>query len=377
MVAVTTEGLRANGATADELLSVQWAIATGLADALEGAYSEPITTLTDGLILGLRAGAANVTATPSFSPDGLTAHTIVKEGGNALVPGDIAGDGHELLLRYNLANTRWELLNPHDPESEWAIASGTVDAITATYSVPVMALTDGMLLGFRSLEANTSTTPTFSPDGLTAHTITKMGGAALVPGDIPGANYEAELRYNLTNTRWELLNPAIAPGVLFKALTADDTGGANVNTAQPWFPTAGAVSVAALTAYEFEGQLFLSRAAGTTSHTTSVLFGGTATLTSIDYLAQCKEGDANDLQDMSGFWSSAATALVVKAASTSATEQFMVRLKGIIRINAAGTLIPQFQYSAAPGGAPTVKRGSFFVLRPLGLNTIASQGAWA
>ncbi|CAN7418751.1 hypothetical protein [Mesorhizobium sp. LjNodule214] len=48
-----------------------------------------------------------------------------------------------------------------------------------------------------------------------------------------------------------------------------------------------------------------------------------------------------------------------------------------MRINAAGTVIPQFQYSAAPGGAPTIKRNSFFRIKPMGLNTMVSQGPWS
>lgn len=92
----------------------------------------------------------------------------------------------------------------------WIAAGGTVDAITATYSPAMLALTNGMLVGFRASGANTSTTPTFAPNGLTAHTITKEGGQALVAGDIPRANYECLLRYNSAGTVWELLNPVIA-----------------------------------------------------------------------------------------------------------------------------------------------------------------------
>ena len=69
------------------------------------------------------ATAANATTTPTFSPNGLTARTIVKTGGNALAAGDIVGDGHELILRYLLASTRWELLNPN--------AGGTAASDTA------------------------------------------------------------------------------------------------------------------------------------------------------------------------------------------------------------------------------------------------------
>lgn len=91
--------------------------------------------------------------------------------------------------------------------ASWAAATGAADVITAAYAPVNTALTDGLLLGVRALAANATTTPTFSPDGLTAHTITKVGGSALAAGDIPAALAEMLLRYNLANTRWELLNP--------------------------------------------------------------------------------------------------------------------------------------------------------------------------
>lgn len=95
-----------------------------------------------------------------------------------------------------------------DATVNWILATGTADAITAAYVMVVTALVDGQLCFFRATAANTTTTPTFSPDGLTARIITKQGGMALVAGDIPAANAEVVLRYNLANTRWELLNPA-------------------------------------------------------------------------------------------------------------------------------------------------------------------------
>lgn len=94
-----------------------------------------------------------------------------------------------------------------DSSFTWIAGGGTVDVITATYSPAVTALVNGMKLSFRALGANATTTPTFSPNGVTAHTITKRGGTALAIGDISGALSEYELRYNLANTRWELLNP--------------------------------------------------------------------------------------------------------------------------------------------------------------------------
>jgi hypothetical protein len=91
-----------------------WVVAGGTADALTATYAPAITVLGDGQECYVRAGFANATTTPTFAPNGLTARTIVKEGGNALVAGSIKGADHELHLRYKLASTRWELLNPSD-----------------------------------------------------------------------------------------------------------------------------------------------------------------------------------------------------------------------------------------------------------------------
>lgn len=175
---------------------------------------------------------------------------------------------------------------------------------------------------------------------------------------------------------WYLYTPATA-SVLFKILTADDAGGQNVLTAQPWFPTAGGVTVAAATTYFMEGLLVISRAAGTTSHTTGLLFAGTATLTGIQYVAETNVGETEALLPESRVTSRVATNTAVTAASTTASEQKQIKVLGIVRVNATGTFIPQFIYSAAPGGTPTIKANSFIRLTPLGDNNVATQGTWA
>jgi hypothetical protein len=95
-----------------------------------------------------------------------------------------------------------------DGTANWVVAGGTADALTATYSPAITALIDGQICFVRATAANATTTPTFAPNGLTARTITRTGGVALSAGDIPAALAEVILRYNLANTRWELLNPA-------------------------------------------------------------------------------------------------------------------------------------------------------------------------
>jgi len=164
--------------------------------------------------------------------------------------------------------------------------------------------------------------------------------------------------------------------VLFKNLAASATGG-NVNTAQPWFPAAGAVTVTANRTYRIRGLMHMSRSAGTTSHTTGLSFGGTATLTSIRYLARSKLGEVTANGTLQATLIAVATNVVVKAASVSASENITIEVEGTVRINAGGTFIPQFQFSAVPGGAPTIQPNTFFELTDIGAGNVVTAGTWA
>jgi hypothetical protein len=115
-----------------------------------------------------------------------------------------------------------------------AAAAGTVDAITATYTPALTALTNGIVLRFRPTGANTSTTPTFSPNGLTAKTIVRGANQPLLVGDIAGVAAWAEVQYDSTLDKWVLINPAVfTPSTvqgLFKNLAVSATGAsANVS----------------------------------------------------------------------------------------------------------------------------------------------------
>ena len=96
----------------------------------------------------------------------------------------------------------------------YAAAAGTVDALTATFEPPFVAteLVDGAAVTVLASGANATTTPTLAVDGLTARTIVRLNGAALVAGDIAGANHPLHLVYSATGTVWRLLNPAMADG---------------------------------------------------------------------------------------------------------------------------------------------------------------------
>jgi hypothetical protein len=163
--------------------------------------------------------------------------------------------------------------------------------------------------------------------------------------------------------------------MLLCALASNFTLNSAVTTAQPAFnaTTNGAVTLPATSSYLFEANYLITNT-GTTSHTWAVLFGGTATLTSGQVAAQAI---SNAVATVDGYTTTPGTALVVSAASTSATEALLIALSGVIRVNAAGTFIPQVQLSAAPGGTATMLANSFIALTPLGSNTATTLGNWS
>lgn len=160
---------------------------------------------------------------------------------------------------------------------------------------------------------------------------------------------------------------------------ASNYTGSDVSTAQQVFnsPTNGAITLPAATSYFMEAVYYITRAAGTTSHTLSTLFALGGTLTSIAYTADTTSTTGNALGAVSRIYATAATATEVTAASTSATENITVVIKGVVRTNTAGSFTPQIKYSAAPGGAPTILANSYLRLIPIGTNTVGSVGNWS
>jgi hypothetical protein len=176
--------------------------------------------------------------------------------------------------------------------------------------------------------------------------------------------------------------PSSNRGVLgaqhFITLTSDYTA-SDVATAQQVFnsTTSGAIALSTTKTYLFDAVYYITRAAGATSRTLSVLFNTSNALTSISYIAETTSTASNILGTVSRIRGTAATATVVTAASTATNENITVVLRGIIRTNLATTFTPQIQFSAIAGGAPSVLSGSYFRLVSLGNNSVTSVGNWS
>lgn len=249
-----------------------WADAGGTADAITATYSIPITTLVDGQLCYVRAGAANATTTPTFSPSALTARTIVKNGGSALVAGDIAGDGHELELRYDLANTRWELMNPKAP----AIAASLTDL--STKWTPASASGSASLGFAEDTDNGTNKVTLAAPSSIAADvTITLPGTADTLVG--------RDTTDTLTNK--SLTTPTINQGNLVGTTTNDSAAAGSVGeyvesivltgaATSLTTATAKTVTSISLTAGDWDVSGFIGFNTGGTT-TTTVIAGGIST----------------------------------------------------------------------------------------------------
>ena len=105
-------------------------------------------------------------------------------------------------------------------EKYCAVASGTGDELTATFTQPVKQPVDGMTVLIRALAANQTSTPTFKADETGALPVVKANGKTLATGDIAGAGHWLELKYDWFLNKWILQNPAT--GIGFNAANKAD-----------------------------------------------------------------------------------------------------------------------------------------------------------
>jgi hypothetical protein len=155
--------------------------------------------------------------------------------------------------------------------------------------------------------------------------------------------------------------------------------GSNVNTAQTIFGLGTTVSSS--TIYVVEGFFVTTKTAGTTSHTMSITWGGTATLNNLlfDYTTSAGSGglpvgSSNFVRTTVSTVSSGA----ITGSMTSASQFVVVNFKGSISVNVGGTFLPQYVLSAAPGGAYTTNVGSYILIYPVGASgSTAAVGNWS
>lgn len=138
--------------------------------------------------------------------------------------------------------------------------------------------------------------------------------------------------------------------------------------------TNGAITLAAATTYEFE-MMVAASGFSSSAHTINLSFTGTATYTGITYFYDAQTGStlAGPTATLSGYVA-VATATAVIASST--TTGLVLRVRGTMRINAGGTVIPTLTQVTASAAA-VVQIGSFFRCWPIGDNNVTNVGNWS
>jgi len=205
--------------------------------------------------------------------------------------------------------------------------------------------------------------------------LTFQSGTNLTSATAGAVEYDGKVLYSTPASR------GVSPSMMFYRLNGSFAG-SNASGAQSLFGVG--VTLAASTVYAFESFLIIQKTAGTTSHTIGLLYGGTATNNNIGYFTTCvRESSANTSGTNSGFsavlaWNTTTSNLVLTGNVTAANNTFIANIRGSISINAGGTFIPQYQLSAAPGGAYSTLAGSYIAIWPIGAaGANTAVGPWA
>lgn len=201
------------------------AAAAGTADALTAAFVPAIASLVNGMSLYVRAGSANATTTPTFTPANgtIAAKTIVKGAGAALAAGDIAGGGHWIELQYDLTLDKWVLLNPAtgvtSSISGSAFQSQTYTAFTTAGATGAFTLTPTPAIGayatgqrFRAkFHVAGNGSDTIAVSGLAAKSIKQYDSTGAKVPPVITASQLADIEYD--GVDFVILDPLPSPVV--------------------------------------------------------------------------------------------------------------------------------------------------------------------
>ena len=225
-----------------------------------------------------------------------------------------------------------------------------------------------------TLVSGTTTAGVVAPAGTaTLAPILLTSGTNLTSATAGAIEYDGKVVYGTPVSTQR----GIVPTQQYYRLNADLVG-ANSTAVQSLFGVGATLSSS--TVYEFEYYMVLNKTAGTTGHTISIGFGGTATVNNI-LVAFTYTNFANSLPNGSAANHAASTSVspvAVFTVTAAAAQSSLLLVKGTVSINAGGTFIPQYTLSAAPGGAYSTVTGSYIRINPLSASGAATNvGTWA
>lgn len=338
-------------------------------------------------IQGISPGTAGVSNTITFAAAGWYQFQFTSsDGGSTITLFDL----NRALINFTTADVTFDDLVATSANISGNVVSGnisttgtatltTINGATASLSGNITGgniMTGGLISATGNITGGNVTAKLRPPAGtVTLPPLQFTSGTNLNTATAGVFEYDGVVFYSTPKASQR----GLSPSEQFVILTSDNSSLADSTSAQAVFnsPAAGSFTLAASTTYFMEGLYYITRSAGTTGHTLSTLFALGGTLTGITYIAETTSTTGNSLGAVSRIYGTTAAGTVVTASSTSATENITVLIRGVVRSNSGGTFIPQIQYSAAPGGAPTVLTNSYFRLIPAGTNSVNYVGNWS
>jgi len=249
----------------------------------------------------------------------------------------------------------------------------TAPAVAGTNTLTLPAVTD-TLVGLAATQTLTNKRVALSAGTASVAPFNLTSGTNLTTATAGAIEYDGKVFYGTPQGTQR----GVIPGMQFFRLQAN-LAGSNVATVQSVFGVS--VTLSASTIYAFEALYYLNKTAGTTSHTVGIGFGGSATLNSILWSAIQFDGSATlpaSTNNLRYSASASAANLQLSGVSSSAASTVVANIKGMVSINAAGTLTPQYTLSAAPGGAYSTMANSYFLIYPIGASgSNVNVGTWA
>jgi hypothetical protein len=260
-------------------------------------------------------------------------------------------------------------------------------AVTINSSTTSGAIISSDNTGITVLQANSVTSLTADGTGRVIlpqiSSFSTIANGALEYSTINSGYIGAPLLYFTQNTQRNLIPFASYYGFSGGQYSV----GANTTAAQPIFGSSymnTGITVQSYTAYAFESLYLLTKTGGTTSHTISLGFSGTA---SANYNIFVNETDGNGTYGpipTSTPHVSVQTSnsnLVVTGAMTATNQVVYLFSKGIINVTTGGTILPTYSLSAAIANSYTTQSGSYVSLYPISPNgggaTITNIGGWS
>ena len=334
---------------------------TGVYEFAFGTYDSGTTITIFDLNRGLTnfAGADiqfdDITATGNITAGTISSPKFISAVGNVVASQNVVATGNVVGANVNSTGA--------------VSATGAVSGANVTTTGAVSAtgnVTGGNVVGFvRPTSGSASQAPV----------VFSSGTNLSVP--VAGAfEYDGVVFYS---TPQATAQRGVVPSMHVLALSADYLAN-DSSAAQKVFDvgtgSAGTITLSGSTTYMFEGTYYITRALGTNSHTTSLLFSLSNALTSITYYIDSTTSTGAALTAVNRIYATSVNATVATGASISATENLVFTIKGILRTNASTTLQPEFQYSSAPGGAPTVLKNSYIRFVPVGTSSVTTVGNW-